>query len=400
MRRVVVTGIGIVSSIGNNQNEVLSSLKAGTSGINYREDFEEAGLKSKVAGSIDLDLSEHIDRKLKRFMSDGIGFNYLAMQEAVEDSGLTEEEVSDFRTGLIMGNGGGSPETGVFGADSLREKGKVSPFLVTRSMASGNSGVLGTAFKIKGINYSISSACATSAHCIGNAAELIQFDKQDVVFAGAGDEVHWVLASFFDGMKALSASHNDNPQLASRPFDSDRDGFVISGGGGVIVLEEYEHAIARGANIYGELTGYGATSDGFDMVQPSGEGAIRCMHQAMQNNNQVDYLNAHGTSTPVGDMRELEAVREVFGENTPMITSTKSLTGHSLGVAGVHEAIYTILMLNHDFISPSINIDNLDEKAEGFNIITSLIENAGLETVMSNSFGFGGTNASLVFKKQ
>lgn len=400
MRRVVVTGIGIVSSIGNNQNEVLSSLKAGTSGINYREDFEEVGLKSKVAGSIDLDLSEHIDRKLKRFMSDGIGFNYLAMQEAVEDSGLTEEEVSDFRTGLIMGNGGGSPETVVFGADSLREKGKVSPFLVTRSMASGNSGVLGTAFKIKGINYSISSACATSAHCIGNAAELIQFDKQDVVFAGAGDEVHWVLASFFDGMKALSASHNDNPQLASRPFDSDRDGFVISGGGGVIVLEEYEHAIARDANIYGELTGYGATSDGFDMVQPSGEGAIRCMHQAMQNNNQVDYLNAHGTSTPVGDMRELEAVREVFGENTPMITSTKSLTGHSLGVAGVHEAIYTILMLNHDFISPSINIDNLDEKAEGFNIITSLIENAGLETVMSNSFGFGGTNASLVFKKQ
>ena len=400
MRRVVVTGIGIVSSIGNNQNEVLSSLKAGTSGINYREDFEEVGLKSKVAGSIDLDLSERIDRKLKRFMSDGIGFNYLAMQEAVEDSGLTEEEVSDFRTGLIMGNGGGSPESVVFGADSLREKGKVSPFLVTRSMASGNSGVLGTAFKIKGINYSISSACATSAHCIGNAAELIQFDKQDVVFAGAGDEVHWVLASFFDGMKALSASHNDNPQLASRPFDSDRDGFVISGGGGVIVLEEYEHAIARGANIYGELTGYGATSDGFDMVQPSGEGAIRCMHQAMQNNNQVDYLNAHGTSTPVGDMRELEAVREVFGENTPMITSTKSLTGHSLGVAGVHEAIYTILMLNHDFISPSINIDNLDEKAEGFNIITSLIENAGLETVMSNSFGFGGTNASLVFKKQ
>jgi 3-oxoacyl-[acyl-carrier-protein] synthase I len=400
MRRVVVTGIGIVSSIGNNQNEVLNSLKAGTSGINYREDFEEAGLKSKVAGSIDLDLSQHIDRKLKRFMSDGIGFNYLAMQEAVEDSGLTEEEVSDFRTGLIMGNGGGSPETVVFGADSLREKGKVSPFLVTRSMASGNSGVLGTAFKIKGINYSISSACATSAHCIGNAAELIQFDKQDVVFAGAGDEVHWVLASFFDGMKALSASNNDNPQLASRPFDSDRDGFVISGGGGVIVLEEYEHAIARGANIYGELTGYGATSDGFDMVQPSGEGAMRCMHQAMHNNHQIDYLNAHGTSTPVGDMRELEAVREVFGENTPMITSTKSLTGHSLGVAGVHEAIYTIMMLNHDFISPSINIDNLDEKAEGFNIITSLIENAGLETVMSNSFGFGGTNASLVFKKQ
>ena len=399
MRRVVVTGIGIVSSIGNNKDEVLDSLRKGASGIDYRPDFEEMGLKSRVAGSIKLDLKEHVDRKLKRFMSDGIAFNYLAMKEAVEDSGLSQEQVSDIRTGLIMGNGGGSPETIVSGADSLREKGKVSPFLVTRSMASGNSGVLGTAFKIKGINYSISSACATSAHCIGNAAELIQFDKQDVVFAGAGDEVHWVLASFFDGMKALSTAHNDNPQIASRPFDSNRDGFVISGGGGVFVLEEYEHAIARGANIYGELVGYGATSDGFDMVQPSGEGAMRCMQQAMQGNNEIDYLNAHGTSTPVGDMRELEAVRQVFGEDTPKITSTKSLTGHSLGVAGVHEAIYTILMLHHDFISPSINIENLDENAEGFNIVTDLIEEAGLETVMSNSFGFGGTNASLVFKK-
>ena len=399
MRRVVITGIGILSSIGNNKDEVLDSLKKGASGVDYREDFEEMGLKSRVAGSIKLDLTEHIDRKLKRFMSDGIGFNYLAMKEAVEDSGLSEDQVSDIRTGLIMGNGGGSPETIVTGADSLREKGKVSPFLVTRSMASGNSGVIGTAFKIKGINYSISSACATSAHCIGNAAELIQFDKQDIVFAGAGDEVHWVLASFFDGMKALSASHNDNPEIASRPFDSDRDGFVISGGGGVVVLEEYENAIARGANIYGELIGYGATSDGFDMVQPSGEGAMRCMQQAMQNNSEIDYLNAHGTSTPVGDMRELEAVRQVFGDDTPRITSTKSLTGHSLGVAGVHEAIYTILMLQHDFISPSINIENLDENAEGFNIVTDLIEDAGLETVMSNSFGFGGTNASLVFKK-
>lgn len=399
MRRVVVTGIGVVSSIGNDKDQVLDSLKKGASGIDYREDFEEMGLKSRVAGSIKLDLKEHVDRKLKRFMSDGIAFNYLAMKEAVEDSGLSEEQVSDIRTGLIMGNGGGSPETIVSGADSLREKGKVSPFLVTRSMASGNSGVLGTAFKIKGINYSISSACATSAHCIGNAAELIQFDKQDVVFAGAGDEVHWVLASFFDGMKALSTTYNDNPQVASRPFDSNRDGFVISGGGGVVVLEEYEHAIARGANIYGELVGYGATSDGFDMVQPSGEGAMRCMQQAMQGNNEIDYLNAHGTSTPVGDMRELEAVRQVFGEDTPKITSTKSLTGHSLGVAGVHEAIYTILMLHHDFISPSINIENIDENAEGFNIVTDLIEEAGLETVMSNSFGFGGTNASLVFKK-
>ena len=399
MRRVVVTGIGVVSSIGNDKDQVLDSLKKGASGIDYREDFEEMGLKSRVAGSIKLDLKEHVDRKLKRFMSDGIAFNYLAMKEAIEDSGLSEEQVSDIRTGLIMGNGGGSPETIVSGADSLREKGKVSPFLVTRSMASGNSGVLGTAFKIKGINYSISSACATSAHCIGNAAELIQFDKQDVVFAGAGDEVHWVLASFFDGMKALSTTYNDNPQVASRPFDSNRDGFVISGGGGVVVLEEYEHAIARGANIYGELVGYGATSDGFDMVQPSGEGAMRCMQQAMQGNNEIDYLNAHGTSTPVGDMRELEAVRQVFGEDTPRITSTKSLTGHSLGVAGVHEAIYTILMLHHDFISPSINIENIDENAEGFNIVTDLIEEAGLETVMSNSFGFGGTNASLVFRK-
>ena len=399
MRRVVITGIGIVSSIGNNKDEVLNSLKAGASGIDYRQDFEEMGLKSRVAGSIKLNLSESIDRKLKRFMSDGIGFNYLAMKEAVEDSGLSEEQVSSLRTGLIMGNGGGSPETVVSGADSLREKGKVSPFLVTRSMASGNSGVLGTAFKIKGINYSISSACATSAHCIGNAAELIQFNKQDVVFAGAGDEVHWVLASFFDGMKALSNSYNDNPQNASRPFDADRDGFVISGGGGVVVLEEYDHAVSRGATIYGELVGYGATSDGFDMGQPSGEGAMRCMNQAMQEIDQIDYLNAHGTSTPVGDMRELEAVREVFGDDTPKITSTKSLTGHSLGVAGVHEAIYTMLMLHHDFISPSVNIDNLDEKAEGFNIVTDLIEDAGLKTVMSNSFGFGGTNASLVFKK-
>ena len=399
MRRVVITGIGIVSSIGNNKDEVLNSLKAGASGIDYRQDFEEMGLKSRVAGSIKLNLSESIDRKLKRFMSDGIGFNYLAMKEAVEDSGLSEEQVSSLRTGLIMGNGGGSPETVVSGADSLREKGKVSPFLVTRSMASGNSGVLGTAFKIKGINYSISSACATSAHCIGNAAELIQFNKQDVVFAGAGDEVHWVLASFFDGMKALSNSYNDNPQNASRPFDADRDGFVISGGGGVVVVEEYEHALSRGANIYAELVGYGATSDGFDMVQPSGEGAVRCMQQSMQNNGKIDYLNTHGTSTPVGDIRELEAIKETFGEDIPKLTSTKSLTGHSLGVAGVHEAIYTLLMLDSDFIAASANIENLDEGAHGVPIVTAMEEGIGLNTVMSNSFGFGGTNASLVFTK-
>ena len=399
MRRVVVTGIGILSSIGVNKNEVLDSLKQGKSGIEYREDFAEMGLKSQIAGSININLNEHIDRKLKRFMSDGIAFNYLAMKEAIEDSGLSEEDLSSDRVGLIMGNGGGSPETVVYGADSLREKGKVSPFLVTRSMASGNSGVLGTAFKIKGINYSISSACATSAHCIGNAAELIQFDKQDMVFAGAGDEVHWVLASFFDGMKALSAGYNETPKIASRPFDSNRDGFVISGGGGVVLMEEYEHAVSRGARIYGELVGYGATSDGFDMVQPSGEGAIRCMKQAMKDIDSIDYLNAHGTSTPVGDMKEIEAVRGVFGDNMPKITSTKSLTGHSLGVAGVHEAIYTLLMLDSDFISASANIDNLDEEAAGIPIVQDLEEGAGLNTVMSNSFGFGGTNSSLVFTK-
>ena len=399
MRRVVVTGIGILSSIGVNKNEVLDSLKQGKSGIEYREDFAEMGLKSQIAGSININLNEHIDRKLKRFMSDGIAFNYLAMKEAVEDSGLSEEDLSSDRVGLIMGNGGGSPETVVYGADSLREKGKVSPFLVTRSMASGNSGVLGTAFKIKGINYSISSACATSAHCIGNAAELIQFDKQDMVFAGAGDEVHWVLASFFDGMKALSAGYNETPEIASRPFDSNRDGFVISGGGGVVLMEEYEHAVSRGARIYGELVGYGATSDGFDMVQPSGEGAIRCMKQAMKDTDSIDYLNAHGTSTPVGDMKEIEAVRGVFGNNVPKITSTKSLTGHSLGVAGVHEAIYTLLMLDSDFISASANIDSLDQEATGIPIVQELEEGAGLNTVMSNSFGFGGTNATLVFSK-
>jgi len=388
-----------LSSIGVNKNEVLDSLKQGKSGIEYREDFAEMGLKSQIAGSININLNEHIDRKLKRFMSDGIAFNYLAMKEAIEDSGLSEEDLSSDRVGLIMGNGGGSPETVVYGADSLREKGKVSPFLVTRSMASGNSGVLGTAFKIKGINYSISSACATSAHCIGNAAELIQFDKQDMVFAGAGDEVHWVLASFFDGMKALSAGYNETPKIASRPFDSNRDGFVISGGGGVVLMEEYEHAVSRGARIYGELVGYGATSDGFDMVQPSGEGAIRCMKQAMKDIDSIDYLNAHGTSTPVGDMKEIEAVRGVFGDNMPKITSTKSLTGHSLGVAGVHEAIYTLLMLDSDFISASANIDNLDEGAAGIPIVQDLEEGAGLNTVMSNSFGFGGTNSSLVFTK-
>tara|TARA_Y100001949_G_scaffold162697_1_gene155950 strand:- start:2904 stop:3803 length:900 start_codon:yes stop_codon:yes gene_type:complete len=298
-----------------------------------------------------------------------------------------------------MGTGGGSPENITFGADSLREKGKVSPFLVTRSMASTNSGCLSTAFKIKGVSYTLSSACATSAHCIGNAAELIQYDKQDIVFAGGGDELHWVLTSFFDGMKALSTHFNDTPEFASRPFDVNRDGFVISGGGGVVVMEEYNHAVARGAHIYAELTGYGATSDGHDMVQPSGEGAVRCMHQAMQNCDSIDYINAHGTSTPVGDLKEVEAIKQVFGENIPKISSTKSLTGHSLGVAGVHEAIFSLLMLESDFLSASANIENLDPAAKGLPIVLTTQESAGLNIVMSNSFGFGGANASLVFSR-
>ena len=399
MRRVVVTGIGVLSSIGVNKESVKESLMKGQSGIVYSQEFADVGIRSQVAGSIDINLDEHIDRKLKRFMGDGSSYNYLAMKEAIEDSGLEKDHVSNTKTGLIMGTGGGSPEAIVFGADALREKGKVSPFLVTRSMASGNSGTLSTAFEIKGVTYTLSSACATSAHCIGNAAELIQFGKQDIVFAGAGDELHWVLTSFFDGMKALSTNFNDAPKSASRPFDIDRDGFVISGGGGVVVMEEYEHAIARGAQIYAELVGYGATSDGSDMVQPSGEGAVRCMHQAMRGCDSIDYLNVHGTSTPVGDIKELEAIKQVFGENIPKISSTKSLTGHSLGVAGVHEAIFSLLMLESDFISASANLEKLDPAAEGVPIVTSMQENAGLNTVMSNSFGFGGANASLVFSK-
>ena len=399
MRRVVVTGIGILSSIGLNKEQVQESLKKGNSGITFYQKFADVGLRSQVAGTIDINLDEHIDRKLKRFMGDGASYNFLAMQEAIEDSGLEENFVSNTRTGLIMGTGGGSPENITFGADSLREKGKVGPFLVTRSMASTNSGCLSTAYKIKGVSYTLSSACATSSHCIGNAAELIQYNKQDIVFAGGGDELHWVLTSFFDGMKALSTHFNDAPELASRPFDADRDGFVISGGGGVVVMEEYNHAVARGARIYGELIGYGATSDGYDMVQPSGEGAVRCMQQAMQNCDPVDYLNVHGTSTPVGDLKEVEAIRQVFGENIPKISSTKSLTGHSLGVAGVHEAIFSLLMLESNFISASANIENLDPAAEGLPIVLKTQENANLDIVMSNSFGFGGANASLVFSR-
>jgi len=402
MKRVVVTGLGIVSSIGNNHEEVVASLKQGKSGIVFAEDYQELGFRSHVHGAIDIDLNAFIDRKIKRFMGDGAAYNYIAMQQAIDDSGLTDSEVSNIRTGLIMGSGGPSTSNLVNAADILRAKGvkKVGPYMVTRSMSSTNTACLATPFKIKGVNYSITSACATSAHCIGNAMELIQLGKQDVVFAGGGEEVHWTLSVLFDGMGALSSKYNDTPETASRPYDANRDGFVISGGGGVLVIEELEHAKARGAKIYAELVGYGASSDGYDMVQPSGEGAVRCMHQAMATvEGDIDYINAHGTSTPIGDTRELEAVREVFGANLPKISSTKSLTGHALGAAGVNEAIYSLLMMKENFLSASANITDLDPAAEGMPIVRTLEENVTLNTVMSNSFGFGGTNATLIFQR-
>ena len=401
MRRAVITGMGIVSSIGNNQEEVLASLKAGRSGITRSEQFEEVGMRSHVWGSIDIDLKEHIDRKAMRFMGDAAGFAYVAMQEAISDSGLTEEQVSNLRTGIIAGSGGASSENQVLAADILREKGvkRVGPYMVPRCMSSTVSACLATPFKIKGVNYSIASACATSAHCIGNAVELIQLGKQDVVFAGGGEELHWALSMEFDAMGALSTKYNDNPTAASRTYDADRDGFVCSGGGGMVVVEELEHALARGAKIYAEIVGYGATSDGYDMVAPSGEGAVRCMQMAMEGvDASVDYLNTHGTSTPVGDVKELGAIREVFGNNSPAISATKSLTGHALGAAGVNEAIYSLLMMEHGFIAPSINVETLDEQAEGLDIVTEARE-AELNTIMSNSFGFGGTNATLVMQK-
>ncbi|HFD80213.1 MAG TPA: beta-ketoacyl-ACP synthase I [Gammaproteobacteria bacterium] len=402
MRRVVVTGLGITSSIGTSKQEVLESLQQGKSGIVFCPEYQELGFRSHIHGSVDLDLNSLIDRKLRRFMGDSAAYNYLAMKEAIEDAGLEEEQISNPRTGLIAGSGGTSTQNVSLAVDLLREKGarKVGPFMVPRTMGSTNSACLCTAYKIKGVNYSISSACSTSAHCIGNAAELIQWGKQDMVFAGGGEELHWSLTLLFDAMGALSSKYNDTPETASRPYDETRDGFVIAGGGGMLVLEELEHARARGARIYAELVGYGATSDGYDMVQPSGEGAVRCMRQALEGvDGPVDYINAHGTSTPVGDMRELEAIREVFGDHIPPISSTKSLTGHSLGAAGVQEAIYSLLMLQHDFISASANIQYLDPAAEGMPIQTERRDNAGLRTVMSNSFGFGGTNASLVFRR-
>lgn len=402
MRRVVVTGLGIVSSIGNNKFEVLNSLRQGRSGITASEEYEQLGFRSHIHGSIKLNVDELIDRKVKRFMGDGAAFNYIAMQQAIEDAGLEDHEVSNQRTGLIMGSGGPSTANLLLATDTLREKGlkRVGPYMVPRTMSSTNSACLATPFKIKGLSYSISSACATSAHCIGNGAELIQMGKQDIVFAGGGEEVHWTMTLLFDAMGALSSRYNDQPEKASRPYDADRDGFVISGGGGVLVLEALEHAKARGAKIYAELVGYGATSDGYDMVQPSGEGAVRCMRQALATvDGKIDYINAHGTSTPVGDIRELEAVQEVFGREFPPLSSTKSLSGHALGGAGVHEAIYSLLMMEANFICASANIERLDPGAEGLPVARELQENVTLNTVMSNSFGFGGTNASLVFQR-
>jgi len=401
-RRVVVTGMGIVSSIGNNKTEVLDSLKEGRSGISFVEEYQERGFRSHVHGSIDIDIDEHVDRKIKRFMGDGAAYNYIAMKEAIADSGLAENEVSNERTGLVMGSGGPSTRDLVEAADIAREKGvkRVGPYRVPRTMSSTNSATLATPFQIKGVNYSISSACSTSAHCIGNASELIQWGKQDIVFAGGGEELNWTLTVLFDAMGALSSKYNEDPTRASRAFDRDRDGFVISGGGGTVVLEELEHAKARGAKIYGEIVGYGATSDGYDMVAPSGEGGVRCMKMALEGlNDPIGYINAHGTSTPVGDMVELNGIREVFGENMPTISSTKSLAGHSQGATGVHEAIYTLMMLDNDFIAASANVENLDDEAQGMPIATKRIDNAGLDCVLSNSFGFGGTNACLVFRR-
>ncbi len=402
MKRVVVTGLGIVSSIGNNRNEVTDALKSGRSGITFADDYKELGFRSHIHGPVNIDLDQYIDRKIKRFMGDGAAFNYIAMQQAIADSGLEDSEVSNVRTGLVMGSGGPSTSNLVDAADILRSKGvkKVGPYMVPRTMSSTNTACLATPFKIRGVNYSISSACATSAHCIGHAMELIQLNKQDVVFAGGGEEVHWTMSVLFDAMGALSSKYNDTPETASRPYDATRDGFVISGGGGVLVIEELEHAKARGAKIYAELVGYGATSDGYDMVQPSGEGAVRCMQQAMATvEGKVDYINAHGTSTPVGDIKELEALRAVFGDNVPAVSSTKSLTGHALGAAGVNESIYSLLMMEENFLSASANITELDPEAAGIPVVRERQDNVTLNTIMSNSFGFGGTNATLIFQR-
>ena len=403
MKRAVITGLGIVSSIGNNQQEVLASLREGRSGITFSQELKDSGMRSHVWGNVKLDTTGLIDRKVVRFMSDASIYAFLSMEQAIADAGLSPEAYQNNpRVGLIAGSGGGSPRFQVFGADAMRgPRGlkAVGPYVVTKAMASGVSACLATPFKIHGVNYSISSACATSAHCIGNAVEQIQLGKQDIVFAGGGEELCWEMACEFDAMGALSTKYNDNPSQASRTYDAHRDGFVIAGGGGMVVVEELEHALARGAHIYAEIVGYGATSDGADMVAPSGEGAVRCMQMAMHGvDTPIDYLNSHGTSTPVGDVKELGAIREVFGDNSPAISATKAMTGHSLGAAGVQEAIYSLLMLEHGFIAPSINIEELDEQAAGLNIVTETTDRE-LTTVMSNSFGFGGTNATLVMRK-
>ena len=402
MKRVVITGIGVVSCLGNNQEEVYQSLLNSKSGITFCEEYKEYNLKSNIHGKPNIKLEDHIDRKILRFMGDGSAYNYIAMKEAIKDSGLDESDVSNISSGMIMGSGGPSIKNVILAADKTREKNpkKMGPFIVPRTMASTASATLAVPFKIKGVNYTISSACATSGHCIGNAMELIQLGKQKIIFAGGSDEVHFALTAMFDAMTALSSKYNDNPVSASRPYDKTRDGFVISGGGGVLVLEEYEHAKARGAKICAEITGYGATSDGYDMVAPSGEGAVRCMQMALSTNkNKIDYINTHGTSTPVGDITELKSIGEVFKGEIPKISSTKSLSGHSLGATSVHEAIYSLIMMKNNFISASANITDMDEEAKKFPIVTNVEKNVNLNAIMSNSFGFGGTNATLVFEK-
>ena len=402
MKRVVVTGIGVVSCLGNNQDEVYKSLLNAKSGITFSEEYKEYNLKSHVHGKPNIKLEDHVDRKFIRFMGPGSAYNYISMNEAVKDSGLSEKDVSNISTGMIMGSGGPSIENVILAADKTREKSpkRMGPFVVPRTMSSTASATLAVPFKIKGVNYTISSACATSGHCIGNAMELIQMGKQNIIFAGGSEEIHWAMTAMFDAMTALSSKYNDTPEKASRAYDKNRDGFVIAGGGGVLVLEEYEHAKARGAKIYAELTGYGATSDGYDMVAPSGEGAVRCMKMAMATiKNKVDYINTHGTSTPVGDITELNAVKETFGDQIPKISSTKSLSGHPLGAASVHEAIYCLIMMKNSFIAGSANIIEMDDEAKKFPIVDKTETGINLNTVMSNSFGFGGTNAALVFEK-
>jgi len=402
MKRVVITGLGIVSCIGNDKKTVIKNLKELNSGIIKAPEYEEFAFRSLVHGKPNINLEENIDRRLLRFMGDGAAYNYIAMKDAVEDSGLKENDISNEMTGIIVGSGGPSTQNLLRSFDLAKNGGsrKVGPFMVPRTMSSTNSATIATPFKIKGVNYSITSACSTSSHCIGNAFELIQMGKQNIMFAGGGEELHWTMSILFDAMGALSSKYNDSPKKSSRAYDLNRDGFVISGGGGTVVLEELEHAKARGAKIYAEITGYGATSDGHDMVQPSGEGAARCMNQAMKTmNGEIDYINSHGTSTPIGDLKELEAIKKVFPEKTPYISSTKSLTGHSLGATGVHEAIYSLLMLENNFLCGSANINILDDNAKDKNILLKTIENINIKNIISNSFGFGGTNATLGFSK-